>query len=284
MPLKNLFSIDVEEWFHLMEHPALPGPSEWDALPSRVETNFLRLLEMARELDIRGTCFFLGWAAKRYPHLVRSAVDANFEIASHGTYHCPVYKQRPGEFYEDILEARKICEDICGVPVNGYRAPAFSIIDRTPWAFEKLIDAGYKYDSSVFPASRDFGGLITDRLAPHIINTPSGSIIEFPISIANLLGKRLYFFGGGYLRLFPYGIVKLMAMKVIGENRPIILYIHPRDIDEDQPRFNLGVMRNFKSYVNLKKTETKLRNLFRDFEFTSYREWLENNEIKDESE
>ncbi|MBD3168857.1 MAG: DUF3473 domain-containing protein [candidate division Zixibacteria bacterium] len=272
--MHNILSIDVEDYFHLMEHPLLPGPSEWDNLPSRVQSNFTKLLDLFIEKGVKGTCFFLGWVAERFPNLVKTAADSGFGIASHGYYHRPVYKQVPDEFGEDVSRAKKVCEDITGKEVYGYRAPAFSITERTPWAMEKLIEAGYRYDSSIFPASRDFGGLIIDKLKPHIIKTARGSILEFPISITNVLGKRFYFFGGGYFRLFPYWMIKMMAQKVIAQGRPIILYIHPRDIDSGQPRYRLGLVRNFKSYVNLGSTEDKLRRFMDDFKFTSYDKWL----------
>lgn len=279
----GILSIDVEEYFHLMEHPSLPGPSEWDRLPSRIESNFARILDVLKHGGACGTCFFLGWAAKRFPHLVKRASSAGFDIGSHGMYHRPVYKQLPDEFYDDVRAAREICEDITGSEVDGYRAPAFSITERTPWAFEKLVEAGYKFDSSIFPAKRDFGGLIVDRLFPYRIKTKSGSIAEFPISITSVLKQRFYFFGGGYLRLFPYWLIKRMAEKVVREDRPIIIYIHPRDIDDYQPRYNLGTLRNFKSYVNLKNTEGKLIKLIADFDFTSYRGWLAVNHIQEEA-
>ncbi|MBD3234864.1 MAG: DUF3473 domain-containing protein [candidate division Zixibacteria bacterium] len=275
--MENILSIDVEDWFHLMEHPSLPGPSEWGKLPSRVEANFADLLGILHDHNITGTCFFLGWIARKFPHLVKMASKAGFEIASHGMYHRPVYKQLPSEFLDDVATSRKICEDIIGIAVTGYRAPAFSITERTPWAFEKLIEAGYGFDTSIFPAKRDYGGFYVETLSPFIQQTKSGSIMEFPISITKILNRPFCFFGGGYFRLFPYPLIRKMALKVLNENRPLIFYIHPRDIDPEQPRYNLGTFRNFKSYVNLKSTERKLRRFLNDFRFTSYREWYKNN-------
>jgi hypothetical protein len=144
----------------------------------------------------------------------------------------------------------------------------------TPWFFEKLVEAGYRYDSSVFPAPRQHGGLNTKRYSPHLV---AEKLMEFPITVADVLGKRFCFFGGGYLRLFPYPIVRQMCRKVLGENRPVVFYIHPREIDPDHPRLSLGLTRTFKSYVNLKTTDPKLRNILDEFQVTTFAEFIKEN-------
>ncbi|MBD3170736.1 MAG: DUF3473 domain-containing protein [candidate division Zixibacteria bacterium] len=274
--IPNIFSIDVEEWFHIMEHPAVPGIERWDSLQPTLEKSFNMLLDLCGKHDTAGTCFFLGWAARKYPHLVKEAGRRGFEVASHGNNHRAIYKQTPGEFFEDISSAKKFLEDLTGKTVYGYRAPGFSITNRTEWAFEKIVEAGFTYDSSVFPASRGHGGYITDNLGPHRIKTASGDLIEIPISVAGVMGKRVCFFGGGYFRLFPYRIIKRMTQAINNENRPAVFYIHPREIDPGHPRLKLGVVRNFKSYVNLKKTGVKVEKLLTDFRFCPFKEWIDN--------
>jgi polysaccharide deacetylase family protein (PEP-CTERM system associated) len=220
------------------------------------------------------TCFFLGYVAERYPHLVTEALNRGHEIASHGYSHRLIYTMTPQAFLEDARKSREILEGISGQAVNGYRAPGFSVTAESPWFFEKLVEAGYRYDSSVFPAPRQHGGLNTNKYAPHMI---ADKLMEFPITVADVLGKRFCFFGGGYLRLFPYSLVRQMSRKVLGENRPVVFYIHPREIDPGHPRLSLGRVRTFKSYVNLKTTEPKLRHILDEFQVTTFAEFISEN-------
>jgi polysaccharide deacetylase family protein (PEP-CTERM system associated) len=272
--MKSILSVDVEDWFHILEAASAPDISQWDALPSCVERNFRKLLDLFSEKNVRVTCFFLGYVAERYPHLVKEALNRGHEIASHGYAHRLIYTMTPQAFLEDAGKSKEILEGITGQAVNGYRAPGFSVTTDTPWFFEKLVEAGYRYDSSVFPAPRQHGGLNTKRYSPHLV---AEKLMEFPITVADVFGKRFCFFGGGYLRLFPYPIVRQMCRKVLGENRPVVFYIHPREIDPDHPRLSLGLTRTFKSYVNLKTTEPKLRNILDEFQVTTFAEFIKEN-------
>jgi len=272
--MKSIMSVDVEDWFHILEAASAPDISQWDSLPSLVERNFHKLLDLFSEKNVRVTCFFLGYVAERYPQLVKEALDRGHEIASHGYAHRLIYTLTPQAFLDDVRKSKEILEGITGQAVNGYRAPGFSVTAETPWFFEKLVEAGYRYDSSVFPAPRQHGGLSTNKFAPHLI---ADQLKEFPISVADVLGKHFCFFGGGYLRLFPYSVVRQMSRKVLGENRPVIFYIHPREIDPDHPRLSLGLTRTFKSYVNLKTTEAKLRNILDEFQVTTFAEFIAEN-------
>jgi polysaccharide deacetylase family protein (PEP-CTERM system associated) len=271
--VKSILSVDVEDWFHILEVSSAPDISLWDSMPSHVEGNFRKLLDIFSEKKVQVTCFFLGYVAERFPHLVREAQGRGHEIASHGYAHRLVYTLDPAAFCDDARKSRRILEDITGEAVSGYRAAGFSVTEKTPWFFEKLIEAGYEYDSSVFPAPRQHGGLNTDNYSPHI----SSGLKEFPITVASMLGQRCCFFGGGYLRLFPYTLVRQMGRKVLAENRPVVFYVHPREIDPQHPRLNLNLKRAFKSYVNLKTTEPKLRNILNDFEVTTFARFIEGN-------
>jgi polysaccharide deacetylase family protein (PEP-CTERM system associated) len=268
-----LFSVDVEDWFHILDLPSTPSLSEWGTLPSRVEKNFNRLLDLFSQKRVLTTCFFLGWIAERFPQLVREAAARGHEIASHGYSHRLVYELSKEEFQRDAARSRGILEDLAGVAVTGYRSAGFSVTERTPWFFDALAKTGYEYDSSVFPSPRGHGGVSTDRRSPHVIDS-SPEIIEFPITVSDVLGRPMCFFGGGYLRLFPYWLIRHMSKSVLDEGRPVVFYIHPREIDPHHPRLPMSLGRRFKSYVNLESTEGKLKRLLDEFPMTTFRDFV----------
>jgi polysaccharide deacetylase family protein (PEP-CTERM system associated) len=272
--VKCIFSVDVEDWFHILDVPSAPPLEAWDAQPSHVEACFRKLLLLFEERRAKTTCFFLGYVAQRFPALVREAAAAGHEIASHGYAHRLVYEQTENEFYEDATKAKSILEATAGVPVLGYRSAGFSITERTPWYFDCLAKAGYIYDSSVFPAPRGHGGMKTSAYAPHDVPVASGRLHEFPITVAEIAGRPICFFGGGYLRLFPYRVVRHMARRVLAEGRPVVFYVHPREVRPDHPRLPMPLGRRFRSYVNLHTTERKVRSILRDFEVTTFKDWM----------
>lgn len=271
-----IFTVDVEDWFHILGVRSTPGMSEWHALPSRVEQNFRKLLDMFGEARIPVTCFFLGWIAERYPHLVREADRCGHEIASHGYSHRLVYEMGEKEFLEDAARSKDILEDICGRTVIGYRSPGFSVTKDTPWFHDRLMEAGYLYDSSVFPAARGHGGMRSDTYGPYVVKSGSRSLIEFPVTVRKVLGVPLCFFGGGYLRLFPYSLIRRMSQKVLQEGRPVIFYLHPREIDPSHPRLPMSALRKFKSYVNLRTTEAKVQRILGEFRPMTFAQYIEN--------
>jgi polysaccharide deacetylase family protein (PEP-CTERM system associated) len=270
----SIFSIDVEDWFNLSGTGAEPPPSEWDRLESRLERNFRALLALLAERNATATCFVVGYFAKRFPQLVREAVAAGHEIASHGYFHRLIYQMSSVEFSKDARAARELLEDISGRPVRGFRAPAFSVTERTPWFFDKLLEAGYSYDSSVFPAPHQTGGLANGKFAPYIARARAGAIEEFPITAVRVFGKPMCFFGGGYLRLFPYPVIRAMGRRALDEGRPVIFYVHPREIDPQQPRMALSRRRRFTCYVNLESTRPKIKRILRDFQVTSFERYM----------
>jgi len=272
--MKCIFSIDVEDWFHILNLPSTPELSAWDALPSHVEKNFGKLLDLLSENNVRGTCFFLGWLVRKFPHLVREAMERGHEIASHGYSHKLVYQMTYQQFYSDAVLSKKSIEDIAGEAVLGYRASGFSITKETPWFFDALGKAGYRYDSSIFPVRREHGGLKSNHFAPYFIATEGNGLIEFPMTVAKFMGVPLCFFGGGYLRFFPYPIIRYMTQKVLNEGRPAIFYVHPREIDPDHPRLPMSLRRRYKCYVNLKTTEAKIRSLCAAFKMSTFRDFF----------
>ena len=265
-----IFSVDVEDWFHILDVPSTPALPEWAGLPSRVEKNFRRLLDIFSEHNAQVTCFFLAWIGERFPHLVKEAVARGHEIASHGYAHRLVYQQTQAEFYNDVRKARLLLEDLAGAPVLGYRAPGFSTTTDTPWFFDALAEAGYRYDSSVFPAPRGHGGMRDGRRDPYAID--GDRLLEIPITVADFLGRGMCFFGGGYLRFFPYWLISSKVKEVVAQGRPVVFYIHPREIDPKHPRLPMSASRAFKSYVNLESTEPKVRRILQEFPVTTFQQ------------
>ncbi|MAE71956.1 MAG: polysaccharide deacetylase family protein [Gemmatimonadetes bacterium] len=264
------FSVDVEDWFHLLEVENAPAAADWDDLPSRVERGFMRLLDLFSQKGVSVTCFFLGWVAERHPHLVREAWARGHEIGSHGHRHRLVCSMGADLFHDDALRSRHVLEDLIGEPVRWHRAAGFSVTENAPWFFEELARTGYTHDSSVFPAAHGHGGLPGAPVAPHRIATPAGKIIEFPVSVVSVLGRPLCFFGGGYLRVSPYLLVRSMARRVIAEGRPVAFYLHPREVDPGHPRLPLSAKRRFKSYTCIDGTYLKVSRLLDDFPVTTF--------------
>jgi len=272
--VRSIFSIDVEDWFHILDVPGTPKLSDWVSLPHRVERNFLHLLDLLDETSSKGTCFFLGWIAQRYPHLVREALGRGHEMASHGFVHQLAYNLGREKFFQDALFSKRLLEDIGGQEVLGYRAAGFSCTEATPWFFEALAKAGYLYDSSIFPAPRGHGGMRTDEVSPYMVRRGTSELWEFPISVVDTFGRKCCFFGGGYLRLFPLFVIRRMVNKVMADGRPVIFYIHPREIDPAHPRLEMSLKRKFKSYVNLRTTEVKIRSLLAEFPATTFQNFI----------
>jgi polysaccharide deacetylase family protein (PEP-CTERM system associated) len=268
---EGILTVDVEDWFHILD---IGGPQidQWDNLPSRVEQNFIRLLDLFSQKKASTTCFFLGWVAKRFPHLVKEAVSRGHEVASHGYMHRLTNELTREQFYEDVLRARLVLEEITGTPVSGYRAPGFSTAE---WFFDTLAEAGYRYDSSIFPAPHGHGGRPNSPREFHTIPCRNGqTLFEFPITVADVLGKPVCVSGGGYMRLFPYWFIRLKSREVVKQGRPVIFYIHPREIDPDQPRMPMSAYRRFKSYVNISSTEAKLARILDDFRVSTFQQYL----------
>jgi polysaccharide deacetylase family protein (PEP-CTERM system associated) len=265
----DIFTVDVEDWFHILEVTGTPDLAGWDSLPSRVERNFRVLLDLFAEVDVKATCFALGWVAKRFPGLLREAAERGHDIASHGFGHQIVRSLSQAQFREDICTAKATIEDATGRPVRGYRAPGFSITRDTPWAFDEIIQAGYIFDSSVFSAPHGHGGMPGAPRHPYVVRSATGSLIEFPVSIADTPFGPQCFFGGGYLRLVPLWLIQAMAKRVRNDGRGVIWYIHPREIDPDHPRLKMSLKRRFRSYVNLRGTAGKLKAILRTGNFVT---------------
>ena len=264
----NAMTVDVEDYFHVSAFDRVLRREEWPNQESRVEANTGRLLELLAESQVRATCFVLGWVAERFPNLVRSIAAAGHEVASHGYWHRLVYTQTPDEFREDLRRARQVIEDVSGSRVRGYRAPSFSITERSLWALDVLAEEGFEYDASIFPVRHDRYGLPTAPRHTFRIQCPAGELVEAPGSTIRVAGVQIPVAGGGYFRQFPYawtrwGIERLNRV----DGQPAVFYLHPWEIDPGQPRFPVDAVGRFRHYRNLHKTERRLRSLLRDFRF-----------------
>jgi polysaccharide deacetylase family protein (PEP-CTERM system associated) len=262
-------TIDVEEWFHILDSNVVPPMDHWPSLEVRVEENTSRLLDLLAACRVKATFFWLGWVAERHKSLLRRCLSEGHEIASHGYAHLLAYQVGRGPFQQDVLHAKSCLQDIAGVEVRGFRAAGFGITKSASWAFDVIREAGHLYDASVFPAPRAHGGIAQARLVPHIIPTRAGELFEVPTSVVEWFGGRVSLFGGGYLRLAPKAIIRWGAARLKAQGRPLVVYVHPRDIDPQQPRLPLPPLRRFKYYVNLHTTFGKIKWLCARHHFTT---------------
>lgn len=270
----NMLTVDVEEWFHILEVDGGYTRDDWTSLESRVEANTDALLELFASAGATGTFFVVGWVAWKHPKMVRRIADAGHEIASHSFWHEVVTRHTRASLSEDLVASKKLLEDLSGKPVRGFRAPGGSITNDTAWAFDVIAEAGFSYDASVNPGHSSHGGFATPHFGPHTIRCASGELAEIPWTTVGFGGRRLPFAGGGYLRLFPYPLIRSCVGAENRAGRPATIYVHPREIDPEQPRMELPWRRRFKYYVGLASTEAKLKALLRDHDFVSASEWL----------
>ena len=270
---RHFFSVDVEDYFHANALESAVGRTPWEQLESRVEGNTRRLLELCERHGVTGTFFTLGWVAERFPGLVREIVEGGHEVASHGYMHRKVTTQSPAQFRDDVRRARVLLEQVGGCRVSGYRAPSFSIVPGGEWAFDVLLEEGYEYDSSVFPIRRPGYGYPGAPRAPYRIQRPSGALLEIPLATLTLGSLHLPAAGGAYLRHLPYGLVAGAARDAAARQVPGMFYIHPWEIDEGQPRLDVGMVTRLRHYGGLARTMSRLDRLFREFRFEPVAAW-----------
>jgi polysaccharide deacetylase family protein (PEP-CTERM system associated) len=267
-PIVNAMSIDVEDYFHVSVFDGVVPRHQWDRLESRVSANTERLLAIFDEQGVRATFFILGWVAERFPQLVKQIAWRGHEIASHGYAHRLVYDQTPAAFRDDVRRAKALLESTAGVAVNGFRAPSYSITPRSLWALDILIEEGYSYDTSIFPIHHDRYGIPLSARHPYWIHRGAGSILEIPGSTLRWNGMNLPIGGGGYFRLLPYGWTRWgMSQLNREEQRPAVFYLHPWEIDPDQPRLHTSMLGRMRHYGRLDQTERRLRRLLSEFSF-----------------
>lgn len=271
----NAFSVDVEDYFQVGAFEKACPRERWGQFEPRVERNTRRLLDLCAKHGVRGTFFTLGWVAERWPDLVRDILAAGHELGTHGQDHRRVTTMTPAEFREDVRRSKRTIEEVAGAEVIGYRAPSYSIVRETLWAMDVLLEEGFRYDSSIFPIHHDRYGIPDFPRFPRPVRGANGCLLEFPISTVRLAGINLPFVGGGYLRHFPLGFIRWGMRRLNGfERRPAIVYIHPWEIDPDQPVQPVRWLTRLRHYRNLGRTEERLARLFSEHHFTSCREVL----------
>jgi polysaccharide deacetylase family protein (PEP-CTERM system associated) len=271
--LVNAFTVDVEDYFHVAALSAAISRERWESLPQRVEGNTNRLLDLLDETNTKATFFVLGWVAQRFPELIREVARRGHEVASHGFSHQLVYSQSEQEFRSETLRSKGTLEDLLGAAVIGYRAASYSITKKSLWALDILSEAGFLYDSSIFPVHHDRYGVPDAPRRPHVLQTPAGnSLVEFPPTVVRILGQNVPCSGGGYFRIYPYWLTRTLLRRVNRAARqPFIFYLHPWEIDADQPRFEAGRLSKFRHYTRLDQCEARLERLLSEFRFDTAR-------------
>ena len=270
--MTNAMSIDLEDWFCVQNLSGLIPRGTWDSCEFRAVESTRKLLRLFRKHDVRATFFVLGWVGERAPDLLKEVQADGHEIASHGYFHRLITEQTPEEFEADLLRSLDVIHSTTSEDVLGYRAPSFTVVKKTLWALDILKKHGIRYDSSIFPIGfhPDYG-MADAPLAR--FEHPNG-LTEFPLSVVELAGKRIPVSGGGYFRLMPYPLTRLLMKQCNNAGRPVIFYLHPWELDPGQPRQPLTGLKRFRHYNNLNKTEARLERLLCDFTFQPIREFL----------
>ena len=264
---RHHFTVDVEEYFHVAAFAPWIAPAEWDQWPSRLAASVATLLRLLADHHARATFFVLGWAAERHPRVVRDIAAAGHEIASHGWDHVRVTCQTPAAFRNSVRRTRTLLEDLVGAPVVGFRAPSFSIVPGREWALDVLLEEGYRYDSSLFPVRRPGYGYPNGHRDPHWIERPAGRLRELPPATARWGGVTVPAGGGGYFRMLPYQLFRATLLEHERRGVPATFYIHPWEIDPEQPRVAVPLLTRLRHYTGLAKTERRLRRLLAEFRF-----------------
>jgi polysaccharide deacetylase family protein (PEP-CTERM system associated) len=270
------FSVDVEDYFQVEALRHLCPRETWDTLEDRTVASTQRILDLLAELDARGTFYVLGCVAKKHPALVKAICAAGHEIASHGFDHELIYNQTGAQFREDVRSARTLLQDLSGQEVIGYRAPSYTIVQRTLWALPILAEEGYRYDSSIFPIARRRYGMPKAPRWPHRIELESMAwIVEFPLPTVRLGPVNLPATGGAYLRLLPEGFQRRAISGMLRREQPFVISVHPWELDPQQPRLPVGRRTKWTHYHNLGSAEHRLRTLLSWARFRPQREVLE---------
>lgn len=262
----KILTFDIEDWFHILDHPTTKDVAGWSNFPSRIDMGVDRILSMLDDHNTKATFFCLGWVGEKFPHIVKRIANSGHQIGSHSFAHQLVYQQSANEFKSDLKKSVDTLQQIIGQKVNSYRAPGFSITRESAWALECLIEQGIETDCSVFAANRGHGGVpqLENATQPFILNSNMGVLKCFPMNAIQIFGRKFVFSGGGYFRILPFSANYL----AFSSSRYVMTYFHPRDFDPGQPRLrDLSYYRTFKSYVGLKTSERRLRKILGAFRF-----------------
>ncbi|MGH7527133.1 MAG: XrtA system polysaccharide deacetylase [Gemmatimonadales bacterium] len=267
----HVFTVDLEEYFQVEAFSDIVSRDQWDDFPSRVEPSARLLLDLLDEAGITGTFFVLGWVATKHTALVREIADRGHELACHSFWHRLVYQLTPKEFEADTRLSKEVIEQAAGVVVRGYRAPSFSVTRRSLWAHDVLAECGLTYDASIFPIHHDIYGIADAPRRP--FRACRGRLIVCPMTTFRWFGQHNWpVGGGGYLRLLPWTYTKMGIRKAELEDIPVISYIHPWELDPEQPRMRARLRSKMRHYTNLHKTKERVRRLLALRRFSSFRD------------
>lgn len=270
------FTVDVEEYFQVSAFEQLVPRSRWTSFESRVEAAVDTLLNLLARYEVRGTFFVLGWLGQRHPDLVKGIAAARHEVASHGWDHRRVFELSPEQFRESVRRTRGTLEDLTQTPVQGFRAPSYSIRPGAEWALDILVEEGHRYDSSLFPVHRRGYGYPNGRRDLHELRRPAGPLMEVPPATIRLAGLNLPAGGGAYFRLFPYGLVRAALRSCERRGVPGTFYIHPWELDPEQPRLRTSWLTRIRHYGGLHRTTGRLERLLEEFRFRPIADTVEN--------
>jgi polysaccharide deacetylase family protein (PEP-CTERM system associated) len=270
--MMNIISVDCEEAFCAYNMQRVVPREEWETIPTRIEATTRRLLDLFDDAHCEATFFVLGWVAERLPHLVQEIDRRGHEIATHGYSHTLLTAQTPRTFEDDLRKALAVTQCLVRQPIRGYRAPSFTVTPKTTWAYAVMERCGIVYDSSVFPISShpEYGF----PEAPLSVHRVSPGLTEVPISCVKICGMHFPSTGGAYFRMFPYFMTRMLFTLCMKQERPVVFYLHPWEIDPEQPRYALPLLRRWRHYHNIGKTELRLRRMLSEFSFTSMRKAL----------
>lgn len=269
--MTNALTIDLEEWYHISGIDEYLKNIDLNKFANRVLNDTIKLLDILSEANIKATFFVLGCIAQRFPELIRRIDGAGHEVATHGFFHTEIFNQTKDEFSKELKDAIMLLSDIIGKRILGFRAPDFSITGKSLWAIDILIKEGIKYDCSIFPIKHPRYGMPNAPRFPYNIKD---DLIEFPPSTLRIFNYNLPVAGGAYLRILPYSLIKAAIRHLNLNNKPANIYLHPWEIDPQQPRIKMPLVRHFMHYTNLDTTEKKIRSLFKTFKFATVKEVL----------
>ena len=263
MSLTNAISVDVEDYFQTEAMSSVASRENWGSFPSRVECSTRALFDLFEEFDVKGTFFFLGWVAERFPSIVREAHNRGHEVGCHSYWHHPVFRMTSKEFWDDTYQAKEAIENATGEAVIGYRAPNFSINNSVPWAYSVLEELGFEYDSSVYPVRHDLYGNPDAQRSPHRVGS---RLMELPLATWRVFNHNLPVGGGAYLRILPYALMRNgIEASNNKENSPAVLYLHPWEIDPFQPRLQASWKSRLRQYTGLSGMKSRLARLLAQF-------------------
>ncbi len=276
VPRAHVLSVDVEDYFQVEAFAGHVARESWERWPSRVVENTQRVLDLFEAHQARGTFFFVGWVAARFPNLVREAQARGHEIACHSYWHRTVYRLTPKEFREDTHRAKRVIEDACGTAVQGYRAPSWSITKDCLWALDILAEEGFTYDSSIYPIHHDLYGVPGAKRFPYTHDCANGlPLREFPPATLRFAGTNFPVAGGGYLRIFPSAYTELAFRKFESMRERVVVYLHPWELDPEQPRIRAPLKSRLRHYTNLGRMKSRVETILERHKFLRFCDVLE---------